>query len=132
MSANDLHCPEERRKERRRSALLPMRVIASGQTLFEGVTRDASPSGIFFGMPGGETLSVGDRVWVELSVPAELLGGPLGYRSSRGATVARVESSTLASQVGCRSRACGVALALDAEAVVPAARRREPAGSEVA
>ncbi len=37
------------------------------------------------------------------------------------ATVVRVESDTLASRVGRRPRDCGVALALDAESVVPVA-----------
>jgi hypothetical protein len=79
-------------------------------------------------MPGGPDAigSVGSRVWVEVSVPAELTGGPFGYRASRGATVARVENDSLASQVGCRPKFCGVALALDAEVAAPAMRVTRP------
>ncbi len=123
----------EKRGWDRRSTLLPMRVSAEGRTLFEGATLDVSSDGIYFRMPGGESLSVGTRVWVEVSVPAELTGGPLGYRENRGATVVRVENETLASQVGRKPRTCGVALELDAEApAVAATRRIEPAVVAVA
>ena len=122
----------EKRGWDRRRVLLPMRVSVEGRTVFEGATLDVSSSGVFFRMQGGETLSAGDRVWVEVSVPAELTGGALGYRESRGATVVRVENQTLASRVGCRPRWCGVALELDAQAVAPAMRRAVPAIAAVA
>lgn len=109
----------EKRGWDRRSALLPMRVSVAGRAVFEGATLDVSAGGVYFRMPGGSDAigTVGSRVWVEVSVPAELTGGPFGYRASRGATVVRVENDSLASQVGCRPKSCGVALALDAEAV---------------
>ncbi len=110
----------EKRGWDRRNALLPMRVSAEGREVFEGATLDVSARGVYFRMPGGEALAVGSRVWVDVSVPAELTGGPFSYHASRAATVVRVENDTLASRVGCRPRDCGVALALDAE---PAATR---------
>lgn len=116
----------EKRGHDRRSALLPMRVSRDRETLFEGATLDVSTGGVYFRMPGGERLDVGSRVWVEVCVPAELTGGPFGYRASRGATVVRVENDTLAHRVGRLSRECGVALALDDEAAVPAAHVKQP------
>ena len=109
----------EKRGWDRRSLLVPMRVSVAGREVFEGATLDVSAGGVYFRMPGGEKLAVGTRVWVEVNVPAELTGGPFGYRASRAATVVRVENDTLASRVGCRPRNCGVALALDAESSVP-------------
>ena len=58
---------------------------------------------------------------VEMSVPWELTGGSLGYRLWKSATVVRVEDRTLARQVGCHPRDCGVALAFDPETAVSAA-----------
>ena len=108
----------EKRGWDRRSALLPMRVSVEGRAVFEGATLDVSTGGIYFRMPGGPEAigTVGSRVWVEMSVPAEMTGSPFGFRASRGATVVRVENDTLAQQVGRRPKDCGVALALDAEA----------------
>ncbi len=122
----------EKRGWDRRSVLLPMRVSVDGRTLFEGATLDVSAGGVYFRMPHGEELAVGQRVWVEVSVPAEMTGGPFGYRASRGATVARVENDSLASRVGCRPRTCGVALALDSESMAPAARMGRPMAAAVA
>ena len=119
----------EKRRLDRRSALLPMRVSRDGETLFEGATLDVSDAGIYFRMPHGETLSVGNRLRIEIEVPAALAGAALGYRTSRTATVVRVDNRTLAHRLGCHPRCCGVALALDPEVVTSAAtgRRRTSA-----
>ena len=112
----------EKRNGERRSVLLPMRVTLDGETLFEGATADVGIGGIYCRMPSGEKLSVGTRVRVEMSVPAELSGGSLGYHTTKSATVVRVEDETLARRVGCHPRDCGVALAFEPEVIVPAAR----------
>lgn len=112
----------EKRSLVRRSVLLPMRVNRNGETLFEGATVDLSGDGVYFRMPGGERLSVGSRVRVEMRVPGELAGGRLGYHAFRNARVVRVDDRTLARKVGCHPRDCGVALAFDPEVVTPAAR----------
>lgn len=112
----------EKRGWDRRSVLLPMHVIADGCDVFEGATLDVSAGGVYFRMPGGENLSVGQRVRIEVCVPAELTGAPVGYRESREAVVVRVENNSLAARVGCRPRSCGVALALETEAAAPIVR----------
>ncbi len=119
----------EKRSGERRSALLPMRVTRDGETLFEGATVDVGIGGIYFRMPCGEELSVGTRVRVEISVPAELSGGSLGYHTTKSATVVRVEDETLARQLGCHPRDCGVGLAFEPEVIVPVVRpsRKVPA-----
>jgi len=118
----------EKRRLGRRSALLPMRVTRDGAMLFEGATVNVADDGVYFRMPGGETLSIGSRLHVEINVPAALAGGKLGYRTMRRGTVVRIENTTLARRVGCHPRSCGVALALDPEAAAPAAaQRRETA-----
>jgi len=119
----------EKRRVRRRSMLLPMRITRDGETLFEGASLDVSDAGVYFRMPGGETLSTGSRVHVEMNVSADVSGGVFGIHLSRSATVVRVENGTLAHRVGCHPRNCGVALALDPEVVTTtaAARRREAA-----
>lgn len=117
----------EKRSRRRRSVLLPMRVGQNDVTLFEGATIDVSPEGVYFRMPGGERLSVGTKLRVEMSVPAELSGAGLGYHVMRNATVVRLDDQTLARRVGCRPRECGVALEFEPEVVAPAARRPETA-----
>jgi len=119
----------EKRRGRRRSILLPMRVTREGETLFEGASLDVSDSGVYFRMPGGEQMSPGSRVHVEMSIPSDVSGGPLGVHLSRTATVVRIEDGTLAYRVGCHPRSCGVALALDPEVVTlaAAARRHEAA-----
>jgi hypothetical protein len=111
----------EKRRRERKNALLPIRVSQEGRTLFEGATLDVSRDGVFVRIPRGEQLPVGTRVGVEMSVPWELTGGSLGYRLWKSATVVRVEDRTLARQVGCHPRACGVALAFDPETAVSAA-----------
>jgi hypothetical protein len=103
----------EKRAGERRGVLLPLRVSVDGRAVFEGATLDVSASGVYFRLAGCEDLSAGQRVRVEICVPAEFTGGPLGYRESRAATVVRVENETFAAQVGCRPRARGVALAFD-------------------
>jgi len=119
----------EKRRGERRSVLLPMRVTRGAETLFEGATVDVSIGGVYFRMLCGETLSVGTRVRVEMSVPAELSGGALGYHTTKSATVVRVEDETLARRLGCHPRDCGVALAFEPEVIVPATRlsRKVPA-----
>jgi hypothetical protein len=110
----------EKRRGERRSALLPIRVSLEERTLFEGATLDVSRDGVYVRIPEGERLQVGTRVGVEMSVPWELTGWSLGYRLWRTATVVRVEDRTLARQVGCHPRDCGVALAFDPEGAVTA------------
>ena len=111
----------EKRRRERRTVLLPMRVTMDDRTLFEGATLDVSTGGLYFRMPSGEKLSVGTRLWVEMSVPAELSGSPLGYHTMRQARVVRIDSATLARRVGCHPRECGVALAFEPEVIAPAA-----------
>ena len=111
----------EKRRRERKNALLPIRVSLEGQTLLEGATLDVSRDGVYVRIPHGEQLPVGTRVGVEMSVPWELTGGSLGYRLWKSATVVRVEDRTLARQVGCHPRDCGVALAYDPETAVSAA-----------
>jgi hypothetical protein len=122
----------EKRSRERRSVLLPMRVSVGGEVLFEGATLDVSGGGVHFRMPSGERLSPGARVRIEMSIPAELAGGNLGYRTMRQATVVRVENETLAYRVGCHPRTCGVALAFDPEVITSAARRSAPELTAVA
>ena len=112
----------EQRGGERRSMLLPLRVSRDTETLFEGATVDVGGGGVYFRMPGGERLSVGTTVRVEMSVPAELAGGRLGYHTMKTAKVVRVENRTLAHKVGCHPRDCGVALAFEPEVLTPAAR----------
>ena len=112
----------EKRRRERRDVLLPMRVTMDHRTLFEGATLDVSTGGVYFRMPSGEKLAVGTRLWVEMSVPAELSGGPLGHHTMRRARVVRIDSATLARQVGCHPRECGVAVAFEPRVVGPAAR----------
>ncbi|HUW57199.1 MAG TPA: PilZ domain-containing protein [Planctomycetota bacterium] len=115
----------EKRRRERRVVLLPMRVTMDDKTLFEGATLDVSTGGIYFRMPRGERLSVGTRLRVEMSVPAELSGSPLGYHTMREARVVRVDSATLARRVGCHPRQCGVAVAFEPEVAAAAARHSE-------
>lgn len=103
----------EKRYDRRRPALLPMRVSTSAGTIFEGPTMDISDSGVYFRMPGAEVVTVGDRVEVELSIPAELSGSRLGLHTLRPARVVRIDDASLARRVGCRPHDCGVALAFE-------------------
>jgi hypothetical protein len=116
----------EKRMVHRRSLLLPMRVSRRGETLFEGATLDVSDRGVYFRMPGGEDLSVGMRVRLELNIPSTMTGNRFGVRRLMGATVVRVEDTTLAHRVGCHPRDCGVALALDPEVPAGAAARTLP------
>ena len=113
----------EKRRRERRSMFLPMRVSTDGEMLFEGATLDVSSGGVYFRMPGGERLSVGTKLRVEMSVPAELAGGTLGYHTMKNATVVRVENGTLARRLGCHPHDCGVALVFDPEVVTPPVRR---------
>ena len=119
----------EKRRLGRRTALLPMRVTRDGETLFEGATVDVSDAGVYFRMPGGESLLVGTRLRVEIDVPALLANGRLGYRAMRRARVVRIEDQTLAHRVGCHPRSCGVALALDPEVAAPAMARKRHASA---
>jgi len=113
----------EKRSRERRRVLLPMRVSVDDRMIFEGATLDVSRQGIYFRMPGGERLSVGDKVRVEMTVPAELSGGSFGYHLVKEATVVRVENGTLTSRLGCHRRDCGVAVKFTPDFETPAARR---------
>jgi len=110
----------EKRYDRRRHALLPMRLSTSAGTVFEGATLEISDSGLYFRMSNWEAVTVGEHVNVELSVPAELCGGRLGLHTMRSARVVRIDESSLARRVGCRPHDCGVALEFAAEAGAPA------------
>jgi hypothetical protein len=122
----------EKRQDERRHALLPMRVIGEDGTLFEGPTLEVSATGVYFRMPDWERLHVGSHVSVELDIPAELSGGPFGRHIMRQARVIRIDERTLSSVVGCRPRACGVALEFEPEAAVAAEPRAEVFAAAVA
>jgi hypothetical protein len=86
----------EKRKHQRQHVLLPLRVAdgeLTGKVLYEGVTLNVAPGGVYFRTYGWRDLKVGSPVVVSIDVPPEMFQVlPSGGMTGRG-TVIRVEKS---------------------------------------
>ncbi len=93
--------------------LVPVRILRSGRTLYEGPATDLRRESVYLHMLNWGALRLGDTVDVEVHIPPEITGSPWPVRMKRLALVVRIDNRTLYQEVGYHPRRCGVRLAFE-------------------